>query len=165
MQIKSIIKEAKKYDLTEIEYAAVLLYYHTENRRYSYEYTIAIGKKCKNTSINTLANNFFNSVKVVKMLNDLVGEDKKESEEEKQSEDKLSNKRNQIELTSNMSQDDLILFFKQEMRGITDRKTRSELSLKLLDKLNLAEKIENNDIEKPIAYLPLRCEQCEYKPK
>jgi len=70
---------------------------------------------------------------------------------------------NQIALSANMSNADVIQYFNNELEQVTDKTKRFELQMKMLDKLDIKAVQDHSNELKPLIYLPQRCEDCTYK--
>ncbi len=166
MQVKKIIKEYLKYELTNIEYAACVLCHTTKCKSFAYMATIGINKTLSAKSINAMSGAFFGTERVQRCLLSLeilfpFGESVSETHIETNEEPEIIIKGQ--ELSSNMTNKELIDYFNARVKSVKDPNKRFEYEMKILDKLEVKENKNSGDDTKAMTYLPERCDSCKYR--
>lgn len=164
MSPQAINRIKKKYNLDDADLTSALLQIIVDNKIYAWQRGAGLTTTSKTSSQAVIAARYFNSQNIVDAMNELMETLpalKVSSDQKKEKDQPAQNKiysYNPIELSPNMSNAELVEFFKHELDNVTDKTKRFDLQMKMLDKLDIKANNAVEDGNKPLIYLPLRSE-------
>ena len=169
MSPQAINKFKKKYNLTDADFTSVVVQSIVDNKMYSWKMGAGHDSNAKQSSIGVIAGRWFNAQNIISALDELTEchnatpfNADKLADQKKQKPESFVNNKIDIELSPNMSNAELVEYFTSRINSVSDPNKKFEYELKLLDKLDIKANTAVEDGNKPLVYLPQRCDSCQY---
>lgn len=166
MNPQAINKLKRKYKVDDKDLVSAMLYVVSDNKTYSYINGVGQKSEAKASSMAVISGRYFGNTNMLALVDELRNRTKVFVDEPEIENEKLSindNNKTDIELSPNMSNAELVEYFTSRINSVRDPNKKFEYELKLLDKLDIKANTAIEDGNKPLIYLPQRCETCPHK--